>query len=78
MLYIGSGFPEDDIDDEDDGVIFGRFSSVSSDDSARFSSFIAKNTNVTNLLVDLDNAGVDITDCVIYNGLKQNTSDALS
>lgn len=73
-IYIGSGFPEDDIDDEDDGVIFGRFSSVSSDDSARFSSCIAKNTNVTNLLVDLDNAGVDITDCVIYNGLKQNTS----
>lgn len=35
MIYIGSsGFPEDDIDDEDDGVI----SSVSSDDSARFSS----------------------------------------
>ena len=71
-IYIGSGHLHDI--ECDNFVTFGRFASVSSDDSARFSSCITKNTHVTNLLVDLDNAGVDITDRVIYDGLKQNTS----
>jgi len=75
-LYIGNGInlPNDASDDQENFITYGRFVSESPDDSARFGACVMKNTNITNLVVDINNTGLDTADIAVYEGLKLNKS----